>query len=179
MQYNVAELLKGPVGVTREFVIAEEPEFSLEGARIAGPLGGAVRLMRTQAGVLAEVQVSVAIEAQCSRCLRNVETELSVEFADEYHPSVDIRTGFRIWPLPGEEPDEELRIGDDHVLVLNEAVRQELEAAVPVQVLCREECAGLCPTCGQDLNEAACQCEPEQDARWQALRDALGQAATD
>jgi len=108
-----------------------------------------------------------------------VPTDLEVRFADEYRPTIDIRTGFRIWPLPGEEPDEELVIGDDHVLRLDEAVRQELEAAVPVQMLCREACAGLCPRCGQDLNEGSCQCEPEQDARWQALRDALGQAATD
>lgn len=179
MQYNVAELLKGPVGVTRQFEIAEEPGFALEGARLVGPLSGSVRLMRTQDGILAEVEIGVGIEAECSRCLRSVSSILQVSFADEYHPSVDIRTGFRIWPLPGEEPDEELMIGADHVLVLDEAVRQELEAAVPVQILCREACAGLCPKCGQDLNEGPCQCEPDQDTRWRALRDILDRAATD
>lgn len=179
MQYNVAELLKGPVGAVRKYSIDEEPEFSLEGVRLAEPLNGSVRLMRTQDGILAEVEVRVAVEAECSRCLKAVATEVSASFSDEYRPTFDIRTGFRIWPLPDETPDEELMIGADHVLVLGEAVRQELQAALPVQLLCTEDCAGLCQQCGKDLNEGPCQCEPEPDDRWNFLRDLLAEGATD
>ncbi len=179
MQYNVAELLKGSVGGVRHYAIDEKPEFSLEGARLVGPLSGKVHLMRTQDGVLAEVEVRVDIEAECSRCLRPVITEICAGFSDEYRPTVDIRTGFRIWPQPDDETDEELVIGVDQVLELDDAVRQELEAALPVQLLCDVDCAGLCQQCGKDLNEGPCQCQPEPDDRWSCLRDLFAQGATD
>jgi uncharacterized protein len=48
-------------------------------------------------------------------------------------------------------------------------IREELILAVPEYVLCREECRGLCPRCGKDLNEGPCACRPEPDPRWAAL----------
>jgi uncharacterized protein len=43
--------------------------------------------------------------------------------------------------------------------------------AVPMKPLCREDCRGLCPTCGEDLNVTACGCAAEAaDPRWEALR---------
>jgi uncharacterized protein len=45
--------------------------------------------------------------------------------------------------------------------------------AMPIKVLCREDCAGLCPTCGADLNAGDCGCEPVPDERWSKLRDLL------
>jgi uncharacterized protein len=45
---------------------------------------------------------------------------------------------------------------------------------MPLRVLCREDCAGLCPTCGTDLNHDTCSCVTETvDERWSALRDLL------
>jgi uncharacterized protein len=42
---------------------------------------------------------------------------------------------------------------------------------LPLQPLCRPECKGLCPQCGQDWNSGTCDCVPEQDQRWEALRE--------
>jgi len=179
MQYNVAELLKGPVGVTRQYEIGEVPEFAVGGAQLIGAVSGSVKLMRTQEGILAETELKATIASQCARCLKPVQTVIATEFVDEYRPTVDIRTGFRIQPLPEETVDAELMIGADHVLRLDEAARQELEAAIPMQILCAPDCAGLCQHCGHDLNEGPCDCEPETDARWEPLRQVLAQAATD
>jgi uncharacterized protein len=55
---------------------------------------------------------------------------------------------------------------------LTVAVREQVLLQVPQFTLCREECRGLCPTCGADLNEGACECVPEQGASpWDALKD--------
>lgn len=178
MQYNVAGLLKGSTGGTRQYQIAEEPQFELEGARLVGPISGSVRLMRTQRGILAEVELQTRVEVDCARCTKRTETSLSVQFTDEYRPTIDIRTGFRIWPDPGELVEEELLIGSDNVLSLDESARQELEASIPLKPLCDIACAGICPQCGKDLNEGPCECEPEPDPRWQALREVFDQTAT-
>jgi uncharacterized protein len=45
---------------------------------------------------------------------------------------------------------------------LAEVVREELALAVPPFVLCREDCAGLCPKCGSDLNAGPCECAPAE-----------------
>ena len=54
---------------------------------------------------------------------------------------------------------------------ISEDVRQYLLLAVPLKVLCREECKGLCPRCGVNLNQGHCECTMEKvDVRWEALR---------
>jgi uncharacterized protein len=178
MQYNVAELLRGPTGATRQYQVDEAPQFELEGAHLVGPITGTVKLMRTQRGILAEADLLAQARVNCARCLKEAQTALSVHMADEYRPTVDIRTGFRIWPDPDEIVEEELLIGSDNVLSLDEAARQELEASIPLKPLCDLACAGICPQCGKDLNEGPCDCQPEPDARWQALREVFDQTAT-
>src|SRR6266511_6496715 len=50
------------------------------------------------------------------------------------------------------------------------AVREELMLAAPRYVLCRDDCKGLCPRCGKDLNAGSCECAPATEARWQPLK---------
>ena len=60
------------------------------------------------------------------------------------------------------------------LLDLDRWAHDALLLAMPLRVLCREECAGLCPTCGTDLNNGSCDCVVETvDDRWSALRDLL------
>jgi len=80
---------------------------------------------------------------------------------------------------PGDDPSTyqiELEMAE---LVLDEMVREELLLAVPEFVLCREDCRGLCPKCGNELNEGPCACEPEPDPRWDALRTLEGRETQD
>ena len=63
-------------------------------------------------------------------------------------------------PFTGEELD------------LCEAVQEQVIMALPVRPLCREDCRGLCPVCGADLNEESCTCaEKTVDPRWKALSE--------
>jgi uncharacterized protein len=57
------------------------------------------------------------------------------------------------------------------VIDLADEVRQTVVLAVPLKLLCRTECKGLCARCGADLNKESCSCSPEGvDARWETLR---------
>ena len=178
MQFHVADLLKGTRGATRSVKIDEEPAFALEGARLIGNVRGNVELMRTQQGILVQAELEIDAEVPCARCLRPSASTLRVSFEEEYRPTIDILTGHRVWPEPEEFISDDLMIDEHHVLNLDEAARQEFQVAIPLKPLCREECAGLCPRCGQDLNESECRCAPEPDARWRDLGDLLNEVAT-
>ncbi len=99
----------------------------------------------------------------CRRCL--VDVQVTVE---EPLQLLFAETGL-------DEADE-----DDVVLLpvgareldMRPAVREEWLLAVPGFVLCREDCKGLCASCGADRNTDACGCAPAPDARWAGLRDA-------
>ncbi len=73
-----------------------------------------------------------------------------------------------------EDPDVFVLPPNAAELDLRPAIREQWLLAAPSYVLCRDDCKGLCPRCGADLNAGACACLPEADGRWeglQALRD--------
>jgi uncharacterized protein len=60
------------------------------------------------------------------------------------------------------------------MLDLAEAIREYALLEMPMQVFCREDCKGLCPTCGADLNEGPCDCRNDEgDERFAALKSLL------
>ncbi|HWP39019.1 MAG TPA: DUF177 domain-containing protein [Gemmatimonadales bacterium] len=98
------------------------------------------------------------VAATCRRCLKDiavaVEAPLEVLFteeADSDDPSA------RVIPVHATAVD------------LDEPIREELILAVPEYSVCRDDCRGLCPRCGKDLNTGPCSCAPEPDLRWAAL----------
>lgn len=179
MRFNVADLLKGPCGTTRAISIDEEPQFELADARLLGNVVGHVELMRTQQGVLVGARLRTDVEVTCARCLKPTTRTLEAVIEEEFRPTVDVFTGHRIWPDPEESLSDEIMINEQHVLDLDEPVRQELQVAIPMKPLCREDCPGICPRCGADLSEGPCQCRPEADERWHELRDLLSEVATE
>ena len=77
-----------------------------------------------------------------------------------------------------EEDDSELELEEDDLGVLHlrepileteDLLAEQLQLSVPMKPLCRKECAGLCSTCGADLNADSCACRPHVDPRWAAL----------
>jgi uncharacterized protein len=100
--------------------------------------------------------------------LADVEVELDLE--EEFHPVVHLND-VPLDDVAEEEQDEALLIDDHHILDLREVVRQGLWLAVPMEALCRPDCAGLCPHCGGNRNLGECQCvETNLDPRWAALQ---------
>ncbi len=102
------------------------------------------------------------LSRECRRCLTPVIKELDTEVTMVFAPSDDL----------GED-DGEIRLLDpsEIELDLGPPLREELMLSVPRYVECRQDCRGLCPRCGVNLNEEECDCnESEPDSRWDALR---------
>jgi len=171
LQYNVATLLREPVGSTREYAIDSRVLIDDGGSESRRVVGNAT-FLRVKDGVLVTAHLEGIEPEQCSRCLRNVDVPLDFGFEEEFFASVQLETGA---PLPRPEDPDAFLIDSHHTLDLEEAVRQFWTTAVPMQPLCRPDCRGLCPRCGQDLNQGACACPPEEDARWGALRQLVGE----
>ncbi|MBI2886641.1 MAG: DUF177 domain-containing protein [Chloroflexi bacterium] len=171
MRYNVAQLMKEPVGVTRSYELDEEGQ-RLEEEWGQLHLVGTVQMLRTQRGVLVTAALRTAIPAQCSRCLEEFAEPLELAIEEEYFPLTDVFTGA---PLEVLEDAGTFTISARHILDLLEAVRQAILLSEPIQPLCRQDCPGLCLVCGRRLGpeHSGCQ-EKEADPRWEQLRRRLG-----
>jgi len=132
---------------------------------------GDLRVGRSGRGVLISGSFSSDVPLVCSRCLE----PFHFRIADQFDLYCEAGAG----GLPEEEhelADDELdvtyleqgRINTDHLL------RENILLSLPVQPLCHEGCRGLCPRCGANLNQGACNCtETRVDPRLEALRKLL------
>ena len=179
LRVNVAGLLKEVAGAARDYPISA-PAGELTGLlredsaaviRALKPLTGSVRLMRTQHSVFVRGQLQSRLEVECGRCLEPAELGIRFQVEAEYFPEVDIMTGAG---LPKPEDDLAFTIDQNHELDLTEAVRQHLLLEIPMGIVCREDCRGLCPGCGANLNEGECGCAEEvPDERLSVLKQLL------
>jgi uncharacterized protein len=167
--YNVSNLLREPIGSTREYDVDERVLVDMEEPRHER-VAGYASLLRTKDGVLATARLRGEQPERCSRCLRAVAVPMQLEVEEEFFATVDVRTGAKL-AKPGEP--EAFLISSQQQLDLEEAVRQAWTLAMPMQPLCRPDCNGLCARCGKDLNEGACSCSQEEDDRWSPLRKLL------
>lgn len=175
MQFNVAQLLKEPTGSTRRYQIEETLDDLDPALVIQTPITGWVKFTKIPVGILVVGELQTEVEVNCTRCLEPFDTTVTVELEEEFRAALDLRTGAS---LPQEEDsDEATRIDDKHLIDLNEVLRQALLLAIPSSPVCREDCAGLCPQCGANLNDGPCDCPDEEtDPRWEALRALLDSA---
>jgi uncharacterized protein len=163
MLINVSQQLKGPIGAVRDYEVNE-------GVDVAGSrtmVTGEIELVRTDQGILARGTLYTQLEVDCSRCLASFTCPLVLNIEEEYFPTIDIVTGAPLSLL--DEPGC-FTIDERHILDLTEAIRQYAILAIPMKPLCREDCAGLCPHCGRNLNLGSCSCPSEAiDPRWAVL----------
>ena len=144
-------------------VAPDDPIWAGSGLNLARPLDVRLELQQVGHDVVVRGSVAGEVAMDCRRCLSPVRVPVGEEIAVLYQPGVT-RTEAEeseVYPLPerGRELD------------LSEMVREQVMLAVPAYASCTETCRGLCPTCGKNLNEGACACEPAVgDDRWGALR---------
>jgi uncharacterized protein len=163
MQTNVAQLLKAPVGSIRAFPIDD----TLEDSGAVYHVSGELTLVRTNNSILAQGRLTTQTKITCSRCVKPFTLKLPLKIQEEFFPTIDIITGMK---LPKPEDPGSFTIDEHHVLDLTEAIRQYIVTAMPMKPLCKAECAGLCSTCGKDLNQGGCGCKQEEvDPRWAEL----------
>lgn len=176
MEFNVAQLLKEPVGGVRRYEVSEtlddlDPELVIQ-----EPITGKLKFTKILGGVLVTGTLQTVLEVPCSRCLDPFDIPVTIELEEEFKSSTDLVTGAS---LPHDVDDDEGTLIDEkHIIDLSEVIRQALFLALPVRPICRDgECLGLCDQCGKNLNEGPCDCSDESiDPRWEALRDLLDES---
>ncbi|MDZ4799152.1 MAG: DUF177 domain-containing protein [Bryobacteraceae bacterium] len=129
---------------------------------------GEAELLNTLGEIRVRGDVNVDLNLECGRCLEPVRFPLDEPFDLYYRPAPK-------GPLPHEVAidDGEAQIGfyDGDGIELNEILREHILLSLPMHLVCREDCAGICPQCGQNRNIGGCECKTERiDDRWAALR---------
>jgi len=114
-------------------------------------------------------KLKATLELACARCLEPVVQEVARSFELLYRPQ-----GSDAGREELSVTDAEAEIGyyQGGGLLLEDVLREQILLALPLKVICREDCKGLCPHCGKNLNTGGCSCaEPLEDPRWAALKD--------
>ena len=130
--------------------------------RLSSPVH--VRLEALPAGgdVLVQGRITGSVAHECRRCLEPLAVNIAEDVSMYYKSGV---------PELEAEAEEAYALPERGDLDLGPAVREHVALAVPRFALCREDCLGLCPTCGINRNTDDCECVTEEiDDRWAALR---------
>jgi uncharacterized protein len=115
---------------------------------------------RGTSGTTFELSFPVRLYGPCYRCLEDAVLDLSIH-AREYQAT-----------SPGESDELRTPYVADNQLRLSDWARDAIAIELPEQILCREDCAGLCAVCGENLNDNPHEHEEEQaDPRWSALEE--------
>jgi uncharacterized protein len=160
MRFDVTQLLREPEGAHSDI------DLDLGFQRLSEDLSvnavkGRLTLWRTEKEVLVRGTLFVDIDLECGRCLSPTPTTLRLEVDERFRPA---STG-----MPQDE--QVFPIDADNQLDLRPVLQELTILSVPMHVVCRPDCAGLCPVCGQNFNEGTCNCETDEiDPRLVALK---------
>lgn len=147
---------------------AVEKEIALLGFELGGQayvpdpdhVSVALKVAQTVSGAVLHLRFDAHLTGPCVRCLAPATLDLHL-IAHEYQDSK---------PVPGD--DLSTVYVEDDILDLSQWAHDEVALALPEQILCKLDCAGICPTCGKDRNlEPHTHEESVADLRWQALAD--------
>lgn len=154
-------------------------DFGIQGV-IGTPEGAPVeielRLESVMEGVLVTGTARARVDGECVRCLEPLERELDADFQEMYsYPDADDRgRSKQAEPADDAEDDEDMIPLEDGMFDLEPVLRDAVVLALPMQPVCREDCAGLCSECGINLNDNPGHHHDVADIRWAALQGLAG-----
>ena len=164
MKINVAQQLREGIGSVRRYEINEVGDNGF-------PTRGELQLLRTNRSILVRGKLETNAREVCSRCLEEFDYPLSLDIEEEYILTRDPVSG---QPLNPPTESGIFTIDENNVLDLDEAVRQYTLLEQPMKPICKEDCAGLCPQCGHNLNYGKCDCrQAHVDSSWDRLQELL------
>jgi len=172
--FNVKELELRKVHFDVDFAPGEI-NFEERAFRQTSPLhaeGTAELLNDTLGEIRIRGKLDVKMETDCDRCLDPTPVHVASDFDLFYRPA-PIRTAAHEIAL--DEGESQIGFYEGSGLELGDVLREHILLSLPMQYVCREDCRGICPTCGINLNTGACNCRAETvDDRWAALRQLRG-----
>jgi len=120
-------------------------------------------------------RLATTLETNCARCLELLTQGVKREFDLLYRPQgADAGRD----EMSVTDAEAEISYYEGEGLPLDDVIREQILLAVPLKLTCREDCKGLCPQCGQNLNEGQCACAvTREEPRWAALKEIRGKLA--
>ena len=174
MFLSVQELELRKIRFDTDFGVGEI-DFDESQIKQTGPLhaeGEAELLNNTLGEIRIRGRLNVALELQCDRCLDPVPYPVQTPFDLFYRP---VRTGPDRHEVAIDEGESQIGFYESSGIELKEVLREHILLSLPMHQVCREDCAGICPKCGENRNTGNCQCTEEHvDDRWAALRHLRG-----
>lgn len=173
MELDLEQAFDGPVDLCHRFDVPVERLLRPELLSLA-PVEFEGRLEKAEPGFVLTATLSIAGVVACSRCLKPVAFGGTAEVSWLFAPAHRRASG-----TVGEETElirEDIDVVwyEELAFPFDPFIDEEIQLEIPMKPLCREDCLGLCPRCGADRNETACDCErSDGDSRWTALRDLL------
>jgi uncharacterized protein len=169
MRYPLEAAITEEHGSVQLIVNAAAPAGS--GPEFRDTVTGTIVLTSGRAGIAAQGRLQTQATVACSRCTKEHKIGLEIEVSEECvledidQPDAYQSAAAECSPIP---------ILNGNELDLSELVRQLLRLNLPPRSLCKPDCAGICPHCGQNLNEGTCECNEEPaDPRLSVLGDLL------
>jgi DUF177 domain-containing protein len=142
-----------------------------ERIQLTGPAEVSGSIKRERQMFKVEGRLKARIKIECDRCLQPIESPIESEFSLEYVTREQYES-FQNAEL--SEEDLDVSTFDGEVIDIDEIVKEQLLLATPSQVVCQEDCKGLCSECGANLNEGDCGCQKtEIDPRWAGLKQMM------
>jgi uncharacterized protein len=143
LRLNVGFFIAQPVGYSRDFPL-EASSIRLEENLAVNGASGNARITRTAQGLLVQVKLQGSLDTECVRCLNPFSQFLTPEFTELYAFTRNSIT------------DSGLLLPENHQIDLSPLVREYMLLELPINPVCRPDCKGLCPVCGNNLNENTC-----------------------
>lgn len=146
----------------------DEVEQPGDAYRIVAPVGLDFDIHKDKERFRLVGTVRTALELPCSRCLEPFQLPVDASFDQRFLPASEMSTHDE---REVQEEDVEISYYRDDQIDLNELLREQFYLALPMKPLCSEDCKGLCPQCGTNLNTASCACATAwEDPRLAPLR---------
>jgi DUF177 domain-containing protein len=160
MKINISNLSEG----IHEYKFEETPSSIELDDRFSKPVIVNVELEKRRRQLFLTAQVKTSGTFVCDRCLEDFETHIDVDYRMTYVNDMN---------EAGEIDQDELTVihASTNEIDIAEDVKEYILLAVPMKLLCKEDCAGLCANCGTNLNHGTCNCPREEsDPRWDKLK---------
>jgi len=127
-----------------------------------------LHLRRSGRIVILTSALEFTVKWVCARCLDSFVSPMKAEYTTTLRPKPDRPLAQEV-ELTREDLETEFYEGEE--IDLTNLLQDQVLLTIPPKVLCKEDCRGLCPKCGKNLNREVCQCaEKDLDPRWAALK---------
>ena len=179
MEFNVSELEREPIDFDLELgpgAVGFGQEAEQVGTLATSGLAEVLHEHRGPKDIVADIRLrgrfAGTFQVPCARCVEPVEIPLSAEFDLIFRPAeADSEAPERSITAP----ETEIGYYQGDSLLLEDVLREQVLLSLPVRTLCKADCKGLCPRCGENRNSHPCTCdEGPSDPRWEALAGLRG-----